>query len=59
VCELIVYLYNDTVNDHTGGSDIKFNLKITDKNLTLQKIKKITQHKRFYILIPFFEMSVR
>ena len=45
---------------------IKFNEKINDKNLTennknnLWKAKKkITQNKRFYILILFLEMSVK
>jgi hypothetical protein len=28
VCELIVYLYNDTGNDHTGGSDSISNMEI-------------------------------
>jgi len=35
VCELIVYLYNDTGNDHTEGSDICMALCIINLNSLL------------------------
>jgi hypothetical protein len=35
MCELIVYLCNDTGNDHTGGSDICMALYIINLNSVL------------------------
>ena len=54
------------VNKSNTAMIIKLNEKINDKNLAennksnLWKVKKkIAQNKRFYILIPFLEMSVK